>query len=232
MTSDNTTPHRASKYNTSVRQTIPHYEAIHREILEWAAVLRPDVTCWLDTGCGTGYLVEQALPGFPQTRFILTDPSEAMLAKARMQFAGETRVQFLPPVMSAELRRYTGEIQPQIITAVLCHHYVRPEERRASVAACYELLAPGGVLMVVENSAPRSEAGVAAALECWGRFQMRQGRSPEVVADHLKRYDRAYFPITVDAHLALLHATGFQTVELFWYTCIQAGFYAIKPIAG
>lgn len=232
MSSDNTTPHRTSEYDTSVRQTIPHYEALHCEILEWAVVLRPDVTCWLDTGCGTGYLIEQALPEFPQTHFVLTDPSEAMLARAHERLAGESRVRFLSPVTSAGLRGYVGEIQPQLITAVLCHHYVRPEERVASVTACYELLAPGGVLIVVENCAPRSEAGIAAALECWGRFQMSQGRSPEVVADHLKRYDSAYFPITVDAHLDLLHATGFQTVELFWYTYIQAGFYAVKPVAG
>ncbi len=228
MTSDNATPHRAFDYDASVRQTIPHYEMLQREVLEWVAVLRPDVTCWLDTGCGSGFLVEQALPLFPRTDFVLADPAEAMLAQARLRLAGEARVRFLPPASSADLRRYAGEVRPQVITAVLCHHYLHPEERRDAVAACYELLAPGGVLIVVENSAPRSENGTAMALERWGRFQRSQGRSADVVRDHLSRYGSAYFPIPLDAHLALLHATGFQTVEPFWLTCVQAGFYAIK----
>jgi hypothetical protein len=57
----------------------------------------------LDTGCGTGYLVELALPVFPQTRFILADPAQAMLERwGRFQVrAGRS-----PAVVESHVQRF------------------------------------------------------------------------------------------------------------------------------
>ena len=71
---DNNTPYASSVYDQNVRQTIPFYETIHLETIDLVKTVKPDVSCWLDTGCGTGYLVEMALPLFPGTRFVLADP--------------------------------------------------------------------------------------------------------------------------------------------------------------
>jgi tRNA (cmo5U34)-methyltransferase len=65
-------------------------------------------------------------------------------------------------------------------------------------------------------------------LERWRKFQVSQGRSTGVVQKHLERFGKAYFPITVSEHLDLLKKCGFGVVELFWYSQMQAGFYAIK----
>ena len=59
-------------------------------------------------------------------------------------------------------------------------------------------------------------------------YQLSKGKDAEAVKDHMKRFDSEYFPITVEEHLKLLKACGFQTVELFWYSYMQAGFYCIK----
>ena len=80
---DNATPHKSSEYDWKVRQTIPFYETMHREIIDVVKTVRLDVKSWLDTGCGTGYLIELALPVFPNTRFMLADPSEEMIQQAR-----------------------------------------------------------------------------------------------------------------------------------------------------
>jgi tRNA (cmo5U34)-methyltransferase len=81
-TSDNATPHKAAEYDRSVRQTIPFYETIQSEVVDIVKTIRPDVNCWLDTGCGTGYLVEMAMSHFPRASFVLTDPAESMLKQA------------------------------------------------------------------------------------------------------------------------------------------------------
>ena len=85
--SDNTTPYKACEYDKNVRQTIPFYELFHAETIDIVKSLKPQTKIWLDTGCGTGYLVESALTHFPQTFFILADPAEGMLieAKKRLQ---------------------------------------------------------------------------------------------------------------------------------------------------
>jgi tRNA (cmo5U34)-methyltransferase len=227
---DNTTPHKAAEYDPNVRRTIPFYEVIHQEIVNLVKAVKPDVAWWLDTGCGTGYLVELALQAFPQTRFVLADPSETMLGQAQSQLesvAGE-RVRFLEPAGSASLVEQMGDVMPQVVTAVLCHHYLRPAGRRRAVQACYDVLDRRGLFVTVENVAPRTEQGTRIGLERWKRYQMQAGRSEAVVNSHLERFNTKYFPITIDEHIRLMTEVGFQVVEPFWLSQMQAGFYGIK----
>ena len=64
---DNLTAHKASEYDQKVRQTIPFYDTIHAEVLRLVKLVNPEVRCWVDTGCGTGRLVEQALSRFSRS---------------------------------------------------------------------------------------------------------------------------------------------------------------------
>jgi tRNA (cmo5U34)-methyltransferase len=228
--SDNTTPHKSSDYDRKVRQTIPFYETMYLEVVDLVKEVKPDVTCWLDTGCGTGYLVEVALPFFPQTLFLLADPSEAMLQHAakRFQGVGNTQLQFLQPVESKRLASQIGGVVPQVVTAIQCHHYLEPLERHKAVQSCYDILEDGGLFITFENITPCTERGVQIGLGRWKRFQMGQGRSLPTVENHLKRFGVNYFPIPASEHVELLQAVGFQIVELFWLSQMQAGFYAIK----
>jgi len=97
--SDNSTPHKAAEYDGEIRRTIPFYHLFHTETIDLVRTLLPDVSLWLDTGCGTGYLAEQALPLLPKARFLLADPSPAMLdhaAKGSHAFRPPTSVSSVP----------------------------------------------------------------------------------------------------------------------------------------
>ena len=63
-------------YNSVVRQIMPFYDTVHSETVDLVKTIKPDVKQWLDGGCGTGNLVELALKAFPDTGFILADPTE------------------------------------------------------------------------------------------------------------------------------------------------------------
>ena len=59
-------------------------------------------------------------------------------------------------------------------------------------------------------------------------FGLQAGRTPDEVKSHSARYNKEFFPITIKEHLELLNKTGFKVYELFWYSYMQSGFYAIK----
>ena len=228
--SDNTTPYKASEYDRNVRRTIPFYETMHRETIDLVRTVRADVTCWLDTGCGTGHLIELALSAFPGAHFLAADPSPAMLeeARKRLRDVPEGRVTFLPPASSEGLSSCGDVTAPQVITAILCHHYLQAQQRQEATVSCFRMLDTGGLFVTFENVLPRSTEGSDIGFARWKRWQMEQGRSPAEVEEHLKRFNKQYFPIPVAEHVRLLKSVGFRVAEVFWVSQMQAGLYALK----
>jgi tRNA (cmo5U34)-methyltransferase len=166
---DNQTAHAARDYDAEITRTVPHYETIQVEVLDLVRAVQPSPPAWLDTGCGTGRFVERALPLFPSTRFLLVDPSEAMLAQAQKRIGADERVTWLPPTGTQGIAPPPSP--PDVITAILCHHYLRPDEREGCLAHCHQLLSKGGLLVSVEIVAPATDRGRSLGLERWRRFQ-------------------------------------------------------------
>jgi tRNA (cmo5U34)-methyltransferase len=94
---------------------------------------------------------------------------------------------------------------------------------------CLELLESGGVYITFENIRPTTAQAVETGLRRWRQYQLAQGRSEAETANHMARFDTAYFPITISQHLALLETCGFADPACFWLSYMQAGFFAIKP---
>lgn len=225
---DNSTPHSAAIYDAQVRNTIPHYDLFHQETLNLIKAMHLEPKNWLDTGCGTGTLVQKASPAFPKTHFILADPSKEMLKIAKSKLAGVSggTVDFLEPTDTQNLPRDIAKLD--VVTAIQAHHYGSPVERRKATRVCFDLLVPGGVYVTFENICPLTELGLRIGKENWRNFQLSTGKDAETVDKHLQRFGAEFQPITVEEHLALLRETGFSTVEMLWYSVMQAGFYAVK----
>lgn len=226
---DNATPHPSSAYDRQILDTIPNYDCFHREAIDVvkAAGIEPKV--WLDTGAGTGTLVKRCMDLFPETLFILADPSGSMLEEVKKKFAGcgPGRILILDPVGTQELT-LPGGLHPDVITAIQAHHYLSAEERKKASQVCHDVLNKGGILITFENIRPFTEKGIETGKRKWGCYQSSRGRDAETVEKHLERFGSEYFPITVEEHLNLYRECGFETVELLWYSCMQAGFYCIR----
>ena len=145
---------------------------------------------WLDAGGGTGHLVQIALPLFPNARFILSDSSEAMLHQARKRLADQPqdRVEFLRPVRNEQLDLVANRITPQVVTSILCNHYLHTEQRYEAVRACHQVLQPGGIFVTFERLTPAAKGGAQIGLERWRRYQLEQGRSLPTVEEHMMRF--------------------------------------------
>jgi tRNA (cmo5U34)-methyltransferase len=225
----NYTPHSPEDYDANISTILPYYSFFHQEIIYFVKSLPSSPKLWMDTGCGTGSLVSKAINEFPNTKFLLVDPTEGMLDQARKKLSSypPERLEFLRASATQELSQELKE-KPDVITAIQCHHYLSREGRKDTTRVCYDLLKEGGIYITFENTRPLTEEGISIGKRYWGDFQLNRGRTEEEIKKHLERFDSEYFPITIEEHLRLLRETGFRTVELFWYSYMQAGFYCIK----
>jgi len=225
----NTTPHSSNEYDKSVRETIPLYEQFHTETIDFIKNYQKEPSRWLDTGSGTGYLIEKAYPFFKKTQFIACDPSKSMLEESKKRLRGmiQENIKWVDSVASEQLEDHVKE-KVDVVTAILAHHYLTKEERTKATQNIYNLLNEEGIYITFENVYPASEKSVELGLKRWSNFQILSGRDEKEVFKHTKRFNQAYYPITLQDHLELLKETGFRTYDIFWYSYMQVGLYAIK----
>ncbi|WP_431063875.1 class I SAM-dependent methyltransferase [Methanobacterium sp.] len=223
---DNSTPHQAKDYDSNIYNTIPYYALFHEETIKLIKSMGIKPKTWLDTGCGTGTLVEKALNHFPDTQFLLADPSCGMLDESKEKLAKyESRVIFLEPAASHKI---SIPCTVDVVTAIQSHHYMSKEERFEATKTVYNLLNENGVFITFENISPLTEKGIEIGKKYWKNFQISKGKNEEEVENHLKRFNVEYLPLNIEEHLSLLRKCGFSVVEMFWYSYMQAGFYCIK----
>ncbi len=225
--SDNKTPHSSSEYDLKVRKTIPFYEYFHRETIDLVRSINPNARKWLDTGCGTGYLVKKAIKVFDNCSFVLADPSGEMMGEAKERLKDHKNIEYLSPIKTEDIN-ITGRENYDVVTAIQTHHYLNREDRIKATRNCYNLLRDGGIYVVFENIRPENDAALNIQLERWMNFQLIKGRSRKDVNAHRKRFGVKYFPIKVSEHFKLLNSIGFRTVEILWLSYLQAGFFCIK----
>jgi tRNA (cmo5U34)-methyltransferase len=226
---DNSSSHRSEDYDLQITDTIPYYDSFHDETQNIVKTIIKEPKIWLDTGCGTGTLVEKAIKDFFNTNFILADPSVDMLnlARSKLSKQPQEKLKFLEPMETCKIS-LDDDLKPDVITAIQAHHYMSREERFKTTKNCYSLLNDNGVYITFENIRPATPKGVEIVKQYVKNFQISKGRDIETVKNYLKRFDVEYFPIKVDEHRLLLEKTGFKVVEMFWMSYMQAGFYCIK----
>lgn len=226
---DNATAHLSNQYDTQIHATIPYYTCFHDEIINFVQAAHPDPRLWLDTGCGTASFAEKVLETFSDVQLLLADPSPEMIAVAKQKISAgkSSRVIWLEPVPTQNLV-LPKDCSPDIITAVQSHHYLSLEKRTSATRVCYDILSKNGIFITFENIRPSTAEATNHGLAYWKQFQIKCGKTETDAENHINRFGTEYFPITIAEHRELYASCGFKTVELFWYSYMQAGFYCIK----
>lgn len=225
--SDNTSPHLAETYDKKVRETLPYYDLLMREVIDIIKVIKPQPNKWIDTGCGTGNLIDLAIKAFKKTDFLIADPSQEMLDIAVKKNIDNKNVNSIGAFTTQELEKVKVNTM-DVITAIQCHHYLDAINRKKAIEVCYDLLDEGGLFVTSENISPSSDIGIKIAKQKSVNFQISQGRTKTESISHSSRFGVNYFPITIENYIGLLKECGFKVVEILWTSNTLAGFYCIK----
>lgn len=79
-----------------------------------------------------------------------------------------------------------------------------------------------------EKFAPYSEAGESLCLKRWKAYQISQGKSTKECDEHISRYKKEYFPISISESMDIFRQAGFKNAEILWVSNMQAGLLGIK----
>ena len=209
------------EYDRKIKQTLPYCEEFYKQIVDVVKCLYTEKVSWLDVGCGTGKMAE--LGSELADRLVLCDNSLDMLDIAKKQVIS-VKTEFV--LKSAQKMEYENEFD--VVTAVQVFHYLTVEERKKAVRRCFDALKQDGIFITFENFAPDGEYGTKLCLNRWMKYQIEHGRTEQESQEHILRYGKDYFPITINEHRELMKECGFKDVELLWCSYMQAGFIGVK----
>ena len=220
---DNKSAFSAKEYDLKIKKTLPYYDDFYEQIIELVDVCNYNGIKWLDVGCGTGKMAEQALKKLKIKQFVCCDCSEEMLevAQKRCRFSN---VEFV--LCDFFKMSYRNEFD--VITAIQVNHYFQKEERKLAFQKYYEALKENGLFISFENFAPFSDFGKRLYLDKWKEYQIRQGKTVTECEKHRERYGKDYFPITLTEHISLMRDSGFRVVEILWISNMQVGIWGMK----
>lgn len=189
----------------------------------------------LDLGSGTGDLDALFLDRFPEVTVTCLDGSPVLLERARETLApyGE-RVSFVESDFDEDWCERVGDAYDVVMSIQSIHHLETAAKARV-YARCFEVLRPGGLLVVQERVAfdARLWPHVVAL---WQARRGAEGLEPLVLAAGMDyeqwiAAERAGgdLPETLDLQLAWLRETGFEPVDCFARLADRVVFGGLKP---
>jgi tRNA (cmo5U34)-methyltransferase len=222
----------AEGYDASAAFIHPYYDELQDAILALLP-LSPDSTeTVVDLGGGSGRLGEKILARFPQSRVVVIDQSEAFLALAERRMArfgdrGRCVLSRLQEDWSSSL-----DTSPKALVSMSAIHHLEPTEKQTLYQRCFDVLAPGGVLLNGDEVRPAADADYLALLRRWGDHMqrlMRERQVPESTDTILHQWlarniDRFGEPRksgddcleTVEAQLGYYRQAGFSAADCPW----------------
>ena len=153
----------------------------------------------LEVGAGTGATTSSVLPALPEaTTYLFTDVSDIFLDRARERFGSNPNVEFGRFDLDLDLQ--TQGYPPQSFDIILSANAVHAcTNIRGALERLRALLAPGGLLALVESTTPFA----------WFDFTTRLIEGWRVFDDDLRKDEPL---LSADAWSALLLSSGFTRV--------------------
>jgi tRNA (cmo5U34)-methyltransferase len=221
----------AAGYDAAADKVHPRYLEIQDEILRLLP-LGDEPAIVVDLGGGSGKLMERVLERWPNLQGIVVDQSEPFLALAerRLSRFGERA----KCVLARLQNEWIAQVPPNVsaIVSMSAIHHLEPAEKASLYQHCFDVLAPGGVLLNGDEVRPESDGDYLAALTNWAEHMRREmvgGSIPAAFHGALEGWiernvTRFGQPKksgddcheTIETQLEYFRAAGFETADCPW----------------
>nr|NJM01439.1 carboxy-S-adenosyl-L-methionine synthase CmoA [Desulfobacula sp.] len=218
----------ARVFDDMLNRSVPLYgESIKRQA-EIAFDYYQDQSRIYDLGCSNGNLGLLILDRMKGREFSLigVDSSLPMIEK----YAGQLRDK--PGASSVCLICGLLEnIRIQNASVVLINltlQFIAPEKRDAVLAAVFQGLNPGGILLLTEKTVHREEELKDLEIRFYKRFKLENGYSELEISRKREALEKVLLPDTIETHQNRLKRAGFKTMAIWLKWFNFASFIAVK----
>ncbi|MBL0355603.1 MAG: class I SAM-dependent methyltransferase [Chitinophagaceae bacterium] len=196
-------------------------------ITESAKRIIPAASTLLDIGCGAGNYTLMMLSKIPNLHCTLVDLSKPMLDKAyeRVSQVTSNKVQVIQgDIRSIELPNNHFDI---ILAGAVLHHLRDDADWETTFTKLYQLLKPGGCLMISDLITQDTEVLNKYTWEKYGNYLENTGGKEyrKKVLDYIAKEDS---PRSLNYQLDLMKRVGFSKVEILHKNLCFAAFGGIK----
>lgn len=196
-------------------------------ITESAKRIVPDAKELLDVGCGAGNYTLMMLKKLPGLNCTLADLSKPMLNKAQERVREET---------NGEVKILQGDIRklplPEnhfdiILAGAVLHHLRDDQDWENTFAKLYQLLKPGGCLMISDLVTQETAAIDTYTWQRYGNYLegVNGAAYRQQVLEYIAKEDS---PRPVTYQLELMKRVGFKATEILHKNMCFAAFGGIK----
>ena len=196
-------------------------------ITEAAKRIVPAAKNLLDVGCGAGNYTLKMLSKLPNLSCTLVDLSKPMLDKAFERVSAETTNE--ATILQGDIREVP---LPKnhfdiILAGAVLHHLRDDEDWQTTFKKLYDLLKPGGCLMISDLITQETEALTAFTWERYGDYLESVGGAAyrQKVLDYVAKEDS---PRSITYQLQLMKGIGFSHVEILHKNMCFGAFGGIK----
>ncbi len=196
-------------------------------ITEASKRIKPNAENILDIGCGAGNYSLKMLSKMPNLNCTLVDLSKPMLDKAQERVSAKTNnsvTTLQGDIRDIELKENNFDI---ILAGAVLHHLRNDKDWETTFRKLYDLLKPGGCLMISDLITQETEAVNEYTWERYGDYLERiDGKDyRKKVLDYVEKEDS---PRPMTYQLELMKKIGFGKTEILHKNMCFGAFGGIK----
>lgn len=196
-------------------------------ITEASKRIKPDAQNILDVGCGAGNYSLKMLSKMDSLNCTLVDLSKPMLDKAHERVSAKTNHSVTTihgDIRAVELKENNFDI---ILAGAVLHHLRDDQDWETTFQKLYDLLKPGGCLMISDLITQESETVNEYTWERYGDYLERIGGKDyrKKVLEYVEKEDS---PRSMTYQLELMKNTGFSKTEILHKNMCFGAFGGIK----